>query len=178
MDAITRNKIFMEHLDLINRTMRRNRLLLYALHLDPDDVYQELAIAALQAIDSFDAQRCDSVKVHIWAKLQYTILDMKRQYKPHGLTPQGSSSCPSVWSLDLLGEDSVSSALDGQEDQEQEKRLRQTLSRLDPQERQAVILYLKGVRPAHKAEKHSLESALDKLREFYLTAQYSAQLGR
>ena len=39
-------------MNLINRTMHRNRLLLYALHLDPDDVYQELAIAALQAIDS------------------------------------------------------------------------------------------------------------------------------
>ena len=70
MDSYTRNKIFMEHLDLINRTIYRNRLLLYALHLDWDDVYQELAIAALQAIDTFDAQRSESVKVHIWAKLQ------------------------------------------------------------------------------------------------------------
>ena len=38
MDSHTRNKIFMEHLDLINRTIYRNRLLLYALHLDWDDV--------------------------------------------------------------------------------------------------------------------------------------------
>lgn len=34
MDPITRNNIFMEHMNLINRTMHRNRPLLYALHLD------------------------------------------------------------------------------------------------------------------------------------------------
>ena len=73
MDTITRNHIFMEHIDLINRTLRRHRLLLYALHLELDDVYQELAIAALQAIETFDDRRCDSVSVHIWSKLQYAI---------------------------------------------------------------------------------------------------------
>ena len=52
MDTMTRNHIFMENIDLINRTLRRHRLLLYALHLELDDVYQELAIAALQAIDT------------------------------------------------------------------------------------------------------------------------------
>ena len=43
MDAITRNNIFIENMELINRTMHRHRLLLFALHLDRDDVYQELA---------------------------------------------------------------------------------------------------------------------------------------
>lgn len=55
MDSITRNHIFMENIDLINRTLRLHRFLLYALHLELDDVYQELAITALQAIDSYDA---------------------------------------------------------------------------------------------------------------------------
>ena len=34
MDTMTRNHIFMENIDLINRTLRRHRLLLYALHLE------------------------------------------------------------------------------------------------------------------------------------------------
>ena len=38
MDAITRNHIFMENIDLINRTLRRHQLLLYALHLELEDV--------------------------------------------------------------------------------------------------------------------------------------------
>ena len=166
MDSHTRNKIFMEHLDLINRTIYRNRLLLYALHLDWDDV--------------FDAQRSESVKVHIWAKLQYAILTIKRQHKPHGMVPQGCT-CPSVWSLEFLGEDRLpSDAEDKKEEQEweQEKRLRQALARLDPQERQAVILYLEGAKPARKAEKSCFDTAMDKLREFYLTTQYAAQFGR
>ena len=85
MDTMTRNHIFMENIDLINRTLRRHRLLLYALHLELDDVYQELAIAALQAIDTYDDRRCDSITVHIWAKLQYAVLTIKRRNKPHGI---------------------------------------------------------------------------------------------
>ena len=100
MDTITRNHIFMEHIDLINRTLRRHRLLLYSLHLELDDVYQELAIAALQAIDTFDDRRCDSVSVHIWSKLQYAILTIKRNNQPHGLKTCGNF-VPGVLPLDL-----------------------------------------------------------------------------
>lgn len=46
MDTITRNHIFMENIDLINRTLRRHQPLLYALHLELDDVYQELALCS------------------------------------------------------------------------------------------------------------------------------------
>ena len=42
MDTITRNHIFMEHIDLINRTLRRHQLLLYALHLELEDAYARL----------------------------------------------------------------------------------------------------------------------------------------
>lgn len=94
MDTMTRNHIFMENIDLINRTLRRHRLLLYALHLDLDDVYQELAIAALQAIDTYDDRRCDSITVHIWAKLQYAVLTIKRRNKPHGIMACEGASCP------------------------------------------------------------------------------------
>lgn len=103
MDAITRNNIFIENMELINRTMHRHRLLLFALHLDRDDVYQELAIAALRAIESFDPSRSNSIKVHIWAKLQYAILDIKERHKPHGLAAFDRFGT-SVWSLELAEE--------------------------------------------------------------------------
>lgn len=175
MDTITRNNIFMENVGLINRTMRRHRLLLYALHLDRDDVYQELAIAALQAIESFDPSRSASVEVHIWAKLQYAVLNIKEKHKMYGLTAFDRFGT-SVWSLELAEERGFPMAEDPFEDlQENEMHLRQALSRLDPQERQAVLLYLDGVKPARKAEKCSFHAALDKLREFYLAAQYVPQ---
>lgn len=83
--------------------MHRHRLLLFALHLDRDDVYQELAIAALRAIESFDPSRSNSIKVHIWAKLQYAILDIKERHKPHGLAAFDRFGT-SVWSLELAEE--------------------------------------------------------------------------
>lgn len=175
MDIITRNTIFMEHLDLIHRTLRRNCLLLYALHLERDDVYQELAMAALQAIESFDDSRSDSITVHIWAQLQYAILTIKRRHRPHGFTAVGLSS-PVVWSLELSEECGYQIAADShEEDLLCEKRLRQALSRLDPSERQAVILYLDGIRPKQRAERDMLDTAMKKLREFYLALHRTAE---
>lgn len=176
MDIITRNTIFMEHLDLIHRTLRRNQLLLYALHLERDDVYQELAMAALQAIESFDASRSGSIAVHIWAQLQYAILTIKRRHKPHGFTAAGLSS-PVVWSLELSEEFGYQIAADScEEDLLCESRLRQALSRLDFPERQAVILYLDGINPRRRAERDVLNAAMKKLREFYLALQCTAEL--
>ena len=54
MDFTSRNEIFLENEGMIRRVMRRNWPLICAMRLDRDDVYQELAIAALNAIDTFD----------------------------------------------------------------------------------------------------------------------------
>ena len=175
MDTIIRNNIFMENVSLINRTMRRHLLLLHALHLDRDDVYQELAIAALQAIESFDPSRSASVEVHIWAKLQYAILNIKEKHRLYELTAFDRFGT-SVWSLELAEERGFPLAEDPFEDhQESDIHLRQALSRLEPQERQAVLLYLDGVKPVRKAEKCSFHAALDKLRDYYLAVQYVPQ---
>ena len=157
MDAITRNNIFIENMELINRTMHRHRLLLFALHLDRDDVYQELAIAALRA------------------KLQYAILDIKERHKPHGLAAFDRFGT-SVWSLELAEEYGFSLVeASFEEQQDSELHLRQALSRLEPQERQAIVLYLDGKRPVRRAEKCSFQTALDKLRDYYLAVQYAPQ---
>ena len=178
MDTITRNHIFMEHIDLINRTLRRHRLLLYALHLELDDIYQELAIAALQAIDTFDDRRCDSVSVHIWSKLQYAILTIKRNNQPHGLKACGNFA-PGVLPLDLSEEYGLPAAAktDSDDDRLRERRLRQVLARLEPQERRAVLDYLEGMKPARKAEKNNFDAALEKLRDFYLSVYRTTQFG-
>ncbi len=49
-----RNKLFLQHKNLINITIRRNRRLIAALRLETDDVAQELSIKMLAAIDSFN----------------------------------------------------------------------------------------------------------------------------
>ena len=70
MDSISRNEIFLENEGMIWRVMRHNWPLICALRLDRDDVYQELAMAALSAIDNFDPARSECIQAHIWMKLQ------------------------------------------------------------------------------------------------------------
>ena len=48
-----RNELVVSHLDCIDRVMRRNRLLIQAAHLDRDDVYQNLAIRLIHAVERY-----------------------------------------------------------------------------------------------------------------------------
>ena len=173
MDTMTRHHIFMENIDL-----RRHRLLLYALHLELDDVYQELAIAALQAIDPYDDRRCDSITVHIWAKLQYAVLTIKRRNKPHGIMAC-EGFAPGVLSLELSEDYGYPAVAETGSDDDliRERRLRQALARLEPQERRAVLDYLDGMKPARRSEKNSFDAALEKLRDFYLSTYRTARFG-
>lgn len=176
MDTITRNHIFMENIDLINRTLRRHQPLLYALHLELDDVYQELALAALEAIDSYNDRCSDAVAIHIWAELQYAILALKQSSKSQTLMACESFS-PRILSLELVeGYGSPAAAKrNGNSDPIREKRLRQALARLEPRERQAVLDYLDGMKPARRSVKDSFDTALEKLRDYYLSTYAVAQ---
>lgn len=172
MDINTRNRIFAENEDMILRVMKRNRLLLRAMGLEWDDVYQELAIAALNAIDSFDPRRSEEIRAHIWMKLQYAILDLKRGNRPCGMTGMGTAA-PQFYSVELgeeLGHPLPAPSRE-ESDSVRDHRLRQAMSRLEPRERAVVILYLDGVKPQRRAQKSEFESALEKLRDFYLAAQ-------
>ena len=86
MNYTERNEIFMDNEGMIWRVIRRNWPLITAMRLDRDDVYQELALAALNAIETFDPMRSECIQAHIWMQLQYAVLNIKRQYKPCGLT--------------------------------------------------------------------------------------------
>lgn len=93
METIDLNleSLFEQHKNLINRTIRRNRPLLSALRLEDEDVAQQLSIAMLSAIRRFDPDRSESLAACIWYSLQYEVLNIKRRYKPHGVTgvPRG-----------------------------------------------------------------------------------------
>jgi len=86
MDKNTRNELVPGFHKLIWWTIHRNRCLLRALRLEDEDTYQDLAVTAIKAIDSYDPERSASLEKHVAQKLQYAILDMKRRQKPHGIT--------------------------------------------------------------------------------------------
>lgn len=167
MDYMERNAIFMENERMIRRVMRRNWLLICAMRLDQDDVYQELAIAALNAIDAFDPARAACIQAHIWMKLQYTILSIKRQWRPCGLTGLGGRR-PVVVSLDQFeGMDRFLAAASHTEPVELPPALRRALSRLNEEEREAVARYLSG---QNTKRDRTVKSALEKVRCDYLSA--------
>ena len=168
MDSITRNEIFLENEGMIWRVIRRNWPLIRALRLDQDDVYQELAMAALDAIDTFDPMRSECIQAHIWMKLQYAVLTIKRQYRPCGLTGFGNRERPVVVSLDQSeGMDRFLTTEPEKETVELSPAMRQALSRLDEEERRAVIRYLND---QESTRERTVKAALDKIRVFYLAA--------
>lgn len=60
--------------------------LIQAMRLDVDDVYQDFCVAAMNAIDTFDEKRSDSLKTHVATKLMYEAKNLKRKYRPYGFT--------------------------------------------------------------------------------------------
>lgn len=168
MENSIRDYLFAQHKDIILRIMKRNRLLLRSLGLEEDDVYQELAIAALNAIDSFDPQRYEEIRGHIWMKLQYAILDMRRENKPHGITGLGLTVPCTCYSIELWEERGQPLPAPVQQDStELSPAMRQALSRLNEKERETIVRYLDD--QATKRDRN-VRTALDKIRDYYLAA--------
>lgn len=80
-----RNRIIEEHLSCIDKTIRRNHALMRAAHLDRDDVYQQLAVRLIRAVDTFDPEKGD-LEQHISAQLQYEMLNCKDPKRLCGMT--------------------------------------------------------------------------------------------
>ena len=101
----TRNAIVEAHLHCIDKVMRKNKALIHAAHMDSDDVYQQLAIRLIKAVDSFDPEK-GKLEQHIYAQLQYEMLNCKRPYRLHGITglPADYRSCQLI-SFDSICED-------------------------------------------------------------------------
>ena len=80
-----RNRIVEENLYRIKNTIRRNRALMDAAHLDYDDVYQQLAIRLIRCVEGFDPEKGE-LGAHITAQLQYELLNCKDSRRRDGFT--------------------------------------------------------------------------------------------
>lgn len=101
-------------------------------------------------------------------KLQYAILTIKRQYRPCGLTGFGKQPRPVIVSLDQSeGLDRFLATEPVKEAAELSPAMRQALSRLDEEERRAVIRYLNDQEPKRE---RTVRAALNKVRVYYLAA--------
>lgn len=80
-----RNKIVEDHLWCIDAVMRKNAPLIQAARLDRDDVYQQLAIRLIRAVEGFDPEKGE-LRQHIFAQLKYELLNCKRPCLTTGIT--------------------------------------------------------------------------------------------
>ena len=98
-----RNRIVEEHLHCIDRTIRRNRALIKAAHLDRDDVYQQLAVRLIRAVAGFDPEKGD-LEQHICAQLQDELLNCKDSHQRYGFTGAPYDLRGAVISLEACGD--------------------------------------------------------------------------
>ena len=82
---LERNRIVEEHLWCINSVMRKNHALIRAARLDYEEVYQQLALRLIRAVETFDPDK-GVLRIHILAQLKYELLSCK--------TPAGCTALP------------------------------------------------------------------------------------
>ena len=94
-----RNALVEEHLSCIDEVMRRERKLIRSAGLDKDDVYQQLALRLIKAVETFDPDKGD-LETHIKAQLNYELLDCRSAYHRYGITNAPRNLRGAVVSLD------------------------------------------------------------------------------
>lgn len=121
MDVIIRNDLFTSYTGLIERVMRTNHRMLCTLSMEMEDIYQELSLAVLRALDSYEEQRATTMDAHVWMTLQCALADLKsdnaRNSAHSNMVRQPRTNNSNL--MEVLSND----------------RLWQALSRLDPRER-------------------------------------------
>lgn len=165
LDVMTRNELLLQYEPVVRWTIKHNWTLICALHLDADDVYQDLCITMMKAIDGFDPQRSDSLKTHIISRLQYEVKNFKRRYKPHGMT--GARRADVVFcSLDYKPENyrhleiPVEASYDLVE-------FAEAMALLSREEKTVVEERIEGVHHRAKAQQSILAAAQQKLSQYY-----------
>ena len=104
MDANSRNKVVVQNLTMIDTVMRDNAVLIQAARLDRDDVYQQLALRLMRAVETFDRNKGE-LGAHLYSQLHFELLSCKSSYRQYGITgaPRDSRQCR-VISMDALRE--------------------------------------------------------------------------
>lgn len=165
MDVITRNELLIQYEPVVKWTIKHNRSLIQALRLDADDVYQDLCIAAMKAIDCFDPRKSDSLKTHLVSRLQYEVKNLKKRCNPHGLTG-------------ARGVDVIFISLDYQPKECRQMEIpveapyslaefKEALTLLSPAEKEVVVEKVQGVYHRKKEQRALLAAAQQKITDYY-----------
>lgn len=167
MDRNIRNEIMMNHEYIIKAIIKRNQSLIKALRLERDDVYQELVIAMFNAIDGYNSDLSDSITTHIWVKLQYAVLDLKKRYRQCGMTgnKRGQVIFVSIESYRYDNDIEETLEIPDFDDNYDEVEIRDMLAVLTREELKILQQRMKGFQQRRRIDKETLASAQEKIRE-------------
>lgn len=165
MDTNTRNKIMPEYIKAVKWTIKQNLTLFKALRLDLDDVYQDLCIAVIKAIDVYDPQKSPSLFTHVNSRLRYAVLQIKRKSKHHGMTAVGKAEIVFA-SLDYRPHRCAQIEIPAEEPYSIVE-LTDAICSLARDEQSAVKEVIKGFHPRKKKDKEALASAQEKIKKYY-----------
>ena len=98
-----RNKLVTSYLWCIDCVIRQNYSLVQAAHLDKDDVYQNLALRLIQAVERY-RPGSRSLKGYIFAQLKYELLNCKSARARYGFCSAPYDLRGAIVSLDTLNE--------------------------------------------------------------------------
>ena len=102
-----RNALVETHLGCIWWTINKNRRLINAVGLDDEDVFQQLAIRMIRAVENYDPDKGKDLEQHIFAQLQYEVLNCKDAAKLYGIKGAPYGARDLTVSLDSLVETGV-----------------------------------------------------------------------
>lgn len=88
-------------------TINKNRRLISAAGLDDEDVFQQLAIRMIRAVENYDPDKGKDLEQHIFAQLQYEVLNCKDAAKLYGIKGAPYGARDLTVSLDALVETGV-----------------------------------------------------------------------
>lgn len=102
-----RNTLVETHLGCIWWTINKNRRLISAAGLDDEDVFQQLAIRMIRAVENYGPDKGKDLEQHIFAQLQYEVLNCKDAAKLYGIKGAPYGARDLTVSLDALVETGV-----------------------------------------------------------------------
>ena len=110
-----RNALFLGMEDSIHWLIRKNMSRIYRAHMDTDDLYQDLAVCALRAIDRFQPDGKATLKTFVERNMLFHLEKQLVQFCMHGLSGKVHYPLPNimVFSLEALMEDGFQLESDG-----------------------------------------------------------------
>ena len=98
-----RNKLITSYLWCIDCVIRQNYSLVQAAHLDKDDVYQDLALRLIRAVERY-RPGTRSLKGYIFAQLKYELLNCKSAKARYGFCSAPYDLRGAIVSMEELAE--------------------------------------------------------------------------